>query len=135
MKDIANVQDIDLLVEKFYEKVSKNPVLLPYFGEVNWAMHLPIMKGFWQFILLNIEGSYTRNVMNPHIHLHEQMPLSIEAFQEWVKLFTETVNSEFSGEVAQKAIETAKSIALTMQYKLNLNNNSARTGLTITKAD
>ncbi|WP_367274609.1 group III truncated hemoglobin [uncultured Lutibacter sp.] len=50
MKDINNREDIELLVNKFYEKVKVDETIGYIFNEIaniNWDKHLPKMYDFW----------------------------------------------------------------------------------------
>lgn len=116
--DIKNIKDIETLINTFYSKIQSNEAIRGYFAHVDWEHHLPVMVGFWNFILFDVPGSYTRNVMNPHIELHKTIPFTAEAFDFWLKTFEETVKELFEGENAEKAIQSAKNIGLTMKYKL-----------------
>ena len=45
-REIKNKEDIILLVDEFYKKANKDPLLGPVFNDiakVNWEKHLPIM--------------------------------------------------------------------------------------------
>ena len=62
---------------------------------------------------------YNRNVMNPHIRLNEKS-LTPATFDEWLRLFSETVDEYFEGPKAGEAKSRAKSNALLMQHKNQL---------------
>ena len=50
MKAINNREDIELLVNKFYEKVKVDETIGYIFNEIaniNWDKHLPKMYDFW----------------------------------------------------------------------------------------
>jgi hemoglobin len=119
-KDIATKADIELLVNSFYDKVKTDPVIGYIFTDivkVNWQKHLPVMYTFWENALF-YTGSYTGNPMELHKHLHRVMPLKVEHFRQWNKLFTATVDSLFSGEKALLAKQRAISISNVMQIKI-----------------
>lgn len=121
-KDITNREDIVLLVNAFYEKVRKNPVLGYIFDDVariDWEQHLPKMYSFWSSILLS-EHSYTGNPMLTHLALSKRAPMTEEAFSEWIQLFTETVEEHFSGVNAIIAKTRAENIARLMLYKIQM---------------
>ena len=55
-KDIENRQDIELLLNRFYEKVFKDDLIGRFFTEVvplNLETHLPIIADFWESVLLD----------------------------------------------------------------------------------
>jgi len=113
--DINTPADISFLVNAFYEKVQKDPSLRPFFQHLDWEQHLPKMKQFWRFLLLN-EPGYTTNVTEKHVGL----PLTRGLFKVWVALFNETVDENFEGLTANLAKEKAHLIAVGIQAKMNL---------------
>ncbi len=119
--DIKGIEDIILLVDRFYEKVNNDKLLSPVFNqfaEVNWEEHLPVMYGFWNAVLFDT-NSYKGQPITSHIDL----PISTVHFHRWLKLFKETVDENFSGEKAEEAKERADSIANIFQTKLGLLDN------------
>jgi dephospho-CoA kinase len=109
-------QDIELLVETFYSKVMKDPVLLPFFKHLDFGVHLPKMVDFWCFVLIGTTG-YTTNVIEKHLN----MPLQKEHFDHWINLFNETLDELFEGENVEIAKQRASIIAWTTKSKMNLN--------------
>lgn len=113
MNDIVNELDVNLLVDKFYEKVNKNEVLAPFFIHTNWEHHLPQTQNFWYFILLDKPG-FKGNIFDAHTKRNIK-PLH---FEVWVQLFCEAVNDNFEGPIAEKAINKAKELATLFSWKL-----------------
>jgi hemoglobin len=113
MKDIETKDDIAKIVNEFYDKVLKDESLAPLFSGLDFEKHMPKMIHFWSFALLN-EPGYTTNVVEKHLH----MPLKDAHFQKWMGLFTETIDSNFSGEVANQAKQRAMLIGLTIKSKI-----------------
>ncbi|HNV30948.1 MAG TPA: group III truncated hemoglobin [Cyclobacteriaceae bacterium] len=107
--------EIKILVDKFYEKVNQDSLLAPVFAHVDWPHHLPIMYNFWASMLLG-EQSYQGNPFQKHVPL----PLKADHFDQWLKLFGETVDENFEGDRAQEVKERARSIARVFQHKLGL---------------
>ncbi len=119
-KDITNRADIELLINCFYDKVKKDPLIAFFFTEVvpvNWETHLPVMYGFWENIIL-FSGAYEGNPMAKHKTIHQKCPMKMEHFQRWTSLFTETVGELFEGDKAELAKQRAMSIATVMQIKM-----------------
>jgi hemoglobin len=112
MEDIQNKQDVELLVDQFYDRVLKDDLLAPYFRNLNFSAHLPKMVHFWSFVLLD-EPGYTTNVTEKHA----DMPLNTVLFDRWVRLFSETVDSIFDGEKANLAKQRATIMGWTMASK------------------
>lgn len=119
-KDLAGRQDIERLVTVFYSKVKADPVIGFIFTEiakVNWAAHLPVMFNFWEYILFST-GPYKGYPMGAHIQLNKKNPLAPAHFDQWKKLFDETVDGLFEGEKADEAKQRATQIAGLMLYKM-----------------
>lgn len=118
--DITNRADIEILINSFYQKVKKDPLIAFFFSEivpVNWEAHLPIMYGFWENVLF-YTGTYEGNPMAIHKGIHQKCPMKMEHFQRWISLFTETVDELFKGDKAELAKQRATSIATVMQIKM-----------------
>lgn len=113
--DLLTPDDVSFLVNAFYEKIQLNPELSPYFKTLDWSQHLPKMKQFWRFLLLN-EPGYTTNVTEKHVGL----PLTKTLFTIWLGIFNETVDAHFQGDNAKLAKEKALLIAFGIQGKMNL---------------
>lgn len=119
-KDIETRDDIELLVNSFYEKVKADLVIGYIFTDVfkvNWEKHLPKMYDFWENNLF-YTGTYSGNPMISHQHLHKMHPLSADHFERWVSLFTSTVDELFHGAKAKLAKQRANSISAVLQTKL-----------------
>jgi hemoglobin len=116
-KDIASIQDIELLVNAFYEKVKLNASLSPFFEKTNWKKHLPVMYKFWENAIF-YSGGYHGNPLQTHQHLNSVSVLLRDHFNTWIQLFTATVDELFSGEKAVIAKQRAISIATVMQIKI-----------------
>lgn len=100
-KDITTVEDIQLLVNTFYQKVQEDVLLSPIFNGVihdHWPQHLEKMYRFWQTVLLG-EHTYLGSPFPPHARL----PVAQEHFDAWLNLWQETIDSLFSGEKAAEA--------------------------------
>jgi hemoglobin len=118
MNDILTRNDIQLLIDRFYTKVRADALLAPVFAHVDWEHHTPIIINFWSSLLLGDE-SYQGNPFQKHIGL----AINPTHFQQWLKLFHETIDENFSGEKALEAKDRANSIAKMFQFKLGLSGN------------
>jgi hemoglobin len=118
-KDIQSIVDIKLMVDVFYSKVQQDDMLGPIFRSRipndGWAPHLATMYSFWQSILLAGEPTYRGAPFAAHINL----PIDGMHFEKWLALFTQTVDENFSGEIANEAKSRAQSIAAVFQNKLS----------------
>ncbi|CAN5425236.1 hypothetical protein BH09BAC3_BH09BAC3_06430 [soil metagenome] len=114
-KDILTRQDIEVLVNKFYEKVKSDPLLGPQFISVNWVDHLPVMYNFWSSMMLG-DQTYHGNPFQKHVSL----PINRQHFAKWLDFFLQTVDEEFHGEKADEIKTRAQSIAGVFQHKMGL---------------
>lgn len=117
-QDILTTEQVKTLVDKFYEKVNADQLLSPVFNQeakVDWPSHLPKMYKFWGSILLGT-ADYHGRPFPPHTELN----IGKEHFERWMQLFLETVDENFTGEVAEIAKQRAQNIALIFQHKLGL---------------
>ncbi len=119
-KDITTRKDIELLVDKFYEKVKNDNQIGFIFtdiAKVNWEKHLPVMYDFFENMLF-YTGSYTGNPMELHKHINRLFPLTDEHFKRWNGLFSTTVDELFNGDTAKLVKVRVMSISAVMQIKI-----------------
>jgi hemoglobin len=114
-KNIEHRQDIQVLVDNFYEKVKVDELLGPVFAGLDWPHHLPTMYNFWSSMLLG-DQSYRGNPFEKHVRL----AITSEHFTRWLQLFKATVDEFFIGEKAEEAKMRADSIAGIFQLKMGL---------------
>lgn len=115
MQTLETRKEIELLVNRFYDKVKRDDLLEPIFAHVDWPKHLPIMYNFWASMLLG-DRSYSGNPFQKHAPLN----LQTNHFDRWLVLFIETVDENFIGEKAEEVKSRAQNIASVFQYRLNL---------------
>ena len=122
--DIRNREDIAALVNAFYDKVRVNETIGHFFNDVvkvNWEKHLPKMYDFWEGIVFG-SSDYSGNPINVHKAVHALQAFSKADFDEWLRLFRETVDEMYEGENAELIKQRALSIATVMQLKVIHNN-------------
>lgn len=126
-KDIADIEDIKLLVNRFYDSVREDELLGPIFNDVikdRWPEHLEKMYRFWQTVLLE-EHTYYGSPFPPHAKLPVEKP----HFERWIKLFFATIDNHFDGELAYEAKWRAQKMAEMFNYKIDYYRNSSATPL------
>lgn len=124
--DISTRADIETLVNTFYDKVKKDDVIGYIFTEaigMDWSHHLPRMYAFWALILLQ-EPGYTGNTISKHIELDKKTPLHDEHYTRWAALWNETVDTLFTGPIADEAKKRAGLMKDLIKFKVEW----ARTG-------
>jgi hemoglobin len=115
-KDITNIEDIKLLVNTFYATVQKDDLIGAIFNEKlgnRWPEHLEKMYRFWQTILLE-EHTYSGSPFPPH----KQLPVEKQHFNRWMEIFTNTVDSLFTGPLAEEAKLRGQNMAEMFNYKI-----------------
>lgn len=119
--DITSREDIQVLIDRFYDKVKTDDVIGFIFNEVaqvDWPKHLPVMYDFWEGVLLG-NAVYRGNPMAKHIALDQQVALTPVHFDRWKTLFFETLDDLYEGTVATEARKRAESIAQLMMAKID----------------
>ena len=117
MPDIASRADIATVVNAFYGKATRDPLIGHLFEGLDLKAHLPTMHDFWENILFRT-GAYKGGMMYKHLALNARKPLRPEHFERWLELFTVTVDEHFAGENAEIAKQHARSIAQTMLSRI-----------------
>ena len=120
-KNISNIEDIQLMVNSFYEKVRRNDLLGDIFNSIiqdNWDTHLEKMYRFWQTVLLS-EHTYYGSPFAPHA----KMPIEQKHFERWKALFVDTVDEHFIGKKADEAKWRAEKMAEMFLMKIEYFNN------------
>ena len=124
MKDIANREDIELLVSKFYERMMEDPIIgyfFTYYARIDLKSHLPVISDFWETVLFQrpvYEGG--AQAMNVHLDLNKRVQFKNQHFTRWLYLFHSSVDELFEGPVAEKAKDRSASIAELMKKKMGV---------------
>src|SRR5207248_462503 len=106
------------LVERFYRKARRDPVIGPVFNNSveDWDEHLKKLCDFWSSVMLTT-GRYKGNPMAAHLKL----PMEPEFFTRWLALWRETAGELFTADLAarfrQKAERIAESLKLALFYR------------------
>ncbi|GGH01569.1 hypothetical protein GCM10011416_20420 [Polaribacter pacificus] len=121
--DITTREDIKQIISQFYEKLLADEQMYPFFDEIvvsnHLEKHLEIITDFWEDLLLDTR-SYSNNVLQKHIDVHQKLPFKKEHFDLWLGYLLATINDSFEGLKADQMIARARSIATVMQVKFNL---------------
>jgi hemoglobin len=97
--------NLNKMVVKFYATVLKDEMVSPFFieklgdnlGTFLWKTHIEILTNFWASIAFG-DTTYKGNPFAPHSRL---IGLKRETFNQWLKLFFETVESIYEPEIAE----------------------------------
>lgn len=118
--DLGSRHDIVRLVDSFYDRVQADDLLGPIFNEVarvDWSSHLPKMYDFWESVLFG-SAQFKGNPLAVHRTLAARAPMTAAAFGRWIALFHATVDTLFTGPMADQVKDRAVRIAATMQYHI-----------------
>ncbi len=118
-------ENLNRLVIGFYAKVLKDDLIGPIFIDVlgndlkseKWKAHIKLLTNFWAAIALG-DSAYNSSPFAPHVAFAKS--LSIKAFEQWLKLFFETLNSIYEPELAQQFLARSKNIAHNFIRNLSL---------------
>ncbi len=114
-RELTNLEDIVLFVDNFYHKVQSDELIGPIFNAVikDWGPHLEKMYMFWNAALFGVPG-FRGNPFARHAPLHLQK----EHFERWLLLFNETIDTHFSGEMAEETKKRADTMAILFLSKI-----------------
>lgn len=119
--EIKDADDIKILVDTFYARVSQDELLAPIFhGRItDMHAHLDTMYKFWEGVLMN--QSPTSPPYDPgSLTKHENLPLMNQHFIRWLSLFLDTIDDLYSGPSAELAKVRAIRMAEEFQNKLEM---------------
>lgn len=119
-KAITNREDVELLMNAFYEKLLADDRISYIFtgvAKINIKTHIPIITDFWESVLLG-KNVYHNNTMKIHLDLNGKTSLTKLHFEIWLTHFNATVDFLFEGDVALLAKQRARSVATVMQIKM-----------------
>jgi len=108
-------ENIRTMVNTFYVKILKDDIVGPFFiaklgddmSNEHWVPHLDLLVNFWASIALG-ETDYRGNPFQPHTQLGE---LKRETFEQWLKLFSETLDEVYVPSLAAQFKERSTIIA------------------------
>lgn len=114
--DIATQHDVQQVVDAFYGDIDRDPLLGPYFADLDMRAHLPRMYAFWSSIVFQ-SGTYRGRPFEAHAALQN---LRADHFARWIERFCATVDAHFEGERAALMKARARQIAMVFQHKMGL---------------
>ena len=118
--DIETRADCERLVRTFYGRALRDPIIGFIFVDVaklDLEAHVPRITSFWETILLGAR-SYGGGAFRPHAEIHFQVPLRRAHFEQWLNLWTSTVDELFAGERAELAKAHAERVAAAFHQRL-----------------
>ena len=117
--DIRDRSDLERLVRDFYRQAAMDDVLGPVFeaAHVDWPHHIATLVDFWEWQLLG-GREYVGNPLRAHAPVHGRTPFTEEHYERWLTLFSETVDEDAVGPVAEQAKVRAGKMAAAMRRLL-----------------
>ncbi len=122
MRDIENKDDIEILINSFYEKVKKDEKIGFIFNDTvgnDWSHHLPVMYHFWDMVLFSKPG-YEGSPVRKHVELDKHIKLEKEHFDRWLELWNGTIDALYAGEMADHAKNKAALMANLIHLKVEM---------------
>jgi hemoglobin len=106
---------IVVMVDRFYDRVRRDPVLGPVFAAAiapdEWPAHLATMARFWSSVMLT-SGRYSGNPVAVH---RAVAGLERALFPHWLALFAATANELFVPDLAARFVDKSQRIATSLQ--------------------
>ncbi len=117
-----STQDIERLVDRFYDRVRIDPILGPIFGAAveDWVEHKHTLVSFWSSVTLGT-GSYRGNPMAAH----RPHPIRTAHFDHWLALWSETADTLLAPDHAALFKDRAGRIARSLRHGLGLDDSIA----------
>lgn len=115
--------DIERLVDAFYDRVQRDPVLGPIFNPAidDWPAHKATLVGFWASIMLG-----TREYRGNPLAVHLGHPIVDAHFGHWLALWRDTAHQVLNAEQAEVFYERAQRIGQSLRYGLGLDRTRPR---------
>ena len=118
-------ENLNKLVVKFYAKVVKDDLIGPMFIDVlgkdmkseTWKVHIQLLTNFWAAIALG-DTAYAGSPFAPHVQFSDR--LSAVAFERWLQLFSETLNTIYEPHIAELFHARGRNIAGNFMRNLNI---------------
>ena len=124
LKNEITKENLNTMVVHFYAVILKDEIVGPFFivklgdnlDTYLWKTHIELLTNFWASIALG-ETDYRGNPLAPHLRLEG---LSRTAFERWLKLFFETLDSLYEPKIADMFKERSTIIAGNFMRNLGL---------------
>ena len=121
LKDLQNRKDVNLLINRFYQKVRQDDFIGHFFNETikDWDAHLEKLTDFWEANLF-FKAGYKGNPPKAHQEVDQAFDHSISEkhFGQWLLLWVQTVDELFEGEKALAAKTRARKMATMLFMKI-----------------
>jgi len=114
---IDNEEDVRALVQRFYDRATKDELIGHFFVGLDLPTHLPKITSFWCMVLLG-DPTYQGSPIAAHMMLDRRIRMEPQHFDRWLALWESTVDELFTGDKAEEAKQRARTIASVMLHKV-----------------
>ena len=110
-------EDVERLVDVFYDKVQADPILGPIFNPAvhDWPEHKATLVKFWSSVALG-----TREYRGNPMAAHRPHPIMDEHFGHWLALWRQTAHEVMGEGQAEAMYAYAQRIARSLKLGLGL---------------
>lgn len=114
---IPDFDQIERLVDRFYDRIQVHPTLGPVFNAFvhDWPAHKRLLTSFWTSVILRA-GTYRGNPMVAHFN----RGITTQHFVEWLALWRDTADQVLAPAQAQLVHEYANRIGRSLRYGMGL---------------
>jgi hemoglobin len=122
--DSISEESLKALVDAFYAKVRRDPLIGPVFNHAidDWAEHLDKLQAFWSSVMLT-SGRYKGRPLPAHVKHSDS--ISPASFERWLGLWRETTDEMLDADSAaalqDKAGRIAESLSLGIAFHRDRN--------------
>jgi hemoglobin len=115
-RDIETLDDIIKIVDYQYKQLLSDSITSSKFSHLEVKAHMPIIYGFWGFLILGSPHEYKGSAYEKHV------PLNLEKihFDKWLQFLSEGIDIYCTGPKAQMMKERAQHLGLVFKAKMNL---------------
>jgi len=110
-------EQIEALVDRFYDRIQVHPTLGPVFNAAvdDWDEHKRLLVSFWTSVVLRA-GTYRGNPMAAH----QPLALGEDHFARWLALWDDTAHDVLPQRQAQHVSEIAQRIGRSLRIGLGI---------------
>ena len=118
-EDDITEERLKALVELFYDRVRRDPLIGPVFNEAidDWSEHLDKLQAFWSSVMLT-SGRYKGRPLPAHVKHGDR--IGPASFERWLALWREATEELMPAPAAtalqDKAARIAESLTLGIDY-------------------
>jgi hemoglobin len=126
VRDIEERADIEAVVASFYELVRRDDLLGELFERQigpHWGDHQARVCDFWETVQLGGTQFKSRALLR-HLDVDDLCPLCPFHFNRWCTLFERSVEHQFCGKTADRAITRARAMSHSLQLQLSRQRGS-----------